>query len=166
MGEDGDRYLRIYMNDQLALGIGWREVARRARGENEGTSLGEALQRVATGIAEDIETFEAVMERLGLGRDRVKPTLAMAAERVGRLKLNGQLRGYSPLSRFAELDFLAMGIEGKKILWANLRDFGDLAKRLPDVDFQDLIQRAARQREELEPFRARAGREALGASSA
>ncbi|HEU5142033.1 MAG TPA: hypothetical protein VFU04_02635 [Solirubrobacterales bacterium] len=165
MGEDGDRYLRIYMNDQLALGIGWREMARRARGENAGTPLGEALERAATGIAEDVETFESIMERLGLGRDRVKPKLAMAAERVGRLKLNGQLRGYSPLSRFAELDFLAMGIEGKKILWANLRDFGDLAKRLPDVDFEDLIQRAARQREELEPFRARAGREALGASS-
>jgi hypothetical protein len=157
----GDRYLRIYMNDQLALGIAWREVARRARGENEGTPLGEALERVATGIGEDVETFESIMERLGLGRDRVKPKLAMAAERVGRLKPNGQLRGYSPLSRFAELDFLAMGIEGKKILWANLRDFGDLARRLPDVDFEGLIQRAARQRDELEPFRARAGREAL-----
>jgi hypothetical protein len=162
MGEDGDRFLRIYMNDQLALGIAWREVARRAQGENEGTPVGEALKRVAAGISEDVETFEAMMERLGLGRDRVKPTLAITAERLGRLKLNGQLRGYSPLSRFAELDFLAMGIEGKKILWANLRDFGDLAARLPDIDFDRLIQRAAAQRDELEPFRARAGREALG----
>ncbi len=162
MGDDGDRFLRIYMNDQLALGIAWREVAKRARGENEGTLLGEALARVATGISEDVETFEGIMERLGFGRDRVKPALATAAERLGRLKLNGQLRGYSPLSRFAELDFLAMGIEGKKILWANLRDFGDLARRLPDVDFDLLIERAGLQREALEPFRARTGREALG----
>jgi hypothetical protein len=165
MAENGDRFLRIYMNDQLALGIGWREVAKRARSENEGTALGEALARVATGISEDVETFERIMERLGIERDRVKPALATVAERVGRLKPNGQLRGYSPLSRFAELDFLAMGIEGKKILWANLRDFGDLARRLPDVDFDALIERAARQREELEPFRARAGREALGVAA-
>jgi hypothetical protein len=163
MGEDGDRFLRIYMNDQLALGIAWREVARRAQGENDGTALGEALRRVATGIAEDVETFEAIMERLGFGRDRVKTTAATVAERVGRLKLNGRLRGYSPLSRFAELDFLAMGIEGKKILWANLRDLGDLSRRLPDVDFDELVRRAQRQRDELEPFRARAGREAFGA---
>jgi hypothetical protein len=163
MGEDGDRFLRIYMNDQLALGVAWREVAKRAQGENEGTPLGEALRRVSTGIAEDVETFEATMERLGFGRDRVKTAAAAIAERLGRLKLNGQLRGYSPLSRFAELDLLAMGIEGKKILWANLRDFGDLRRRLPDVDFDELIRRAEAQREELEPFRARAGREAFGA---
>jgi hypothetical protein len=162
MGDDADRFLRIYMNDQLALGVGWRELAKRARGQNEGTPLGEALARVATGISEDVETFEAMMERLGFERDRVKPVLTSAAERLGRLKLNGQWRGYSPLSRFAELDVLAMGIEGKKILWANLRDFGDLRRRLPDVDFDLLIERAERQREALEPFRARAGREALG----
>jgi hypothetical protein len=162
MGEDGDRFLRIYMNDQLALGIAWREVAKRAQGENEGTPLGEALRRVATGISEDVETFEAMMERLGFARDRVKTVAATAAERLGRLKPNGQLRGYSPLSRFAELDFLAMGIEGKKILWANLRDLGDLRSRLPDVDFEELIRRAQAQREELEPFRARAGRQAFG----
>lgn len=161
MDEGGDRFLRIYMNDQLALGIAWREVARRAQRQNEGTALGEALARVATGISEDVDAFEGMMERLGLERDRVKPTLATVAERLGRLKPNGQLRGYSPLSRFAELDFLAMGIEGKKILWANLRDFGDLGQRLPDIDFDGLIERAGSQRAELEPFRARAGHEAL-----
>jgi hypothetical protein len=166
MGDDGDRFLRIYMNDQLALGVAWREVAKRAQGENDGTALGEALRRVATGIAEDIETFEAMMDRLGFGRDRVKTTAATVAERLGRLKLNGQVRGYSPLSRFAELDFLAMGIEGKKILWVNLRDFGDLRSRLPDADFDELIRRAQAQRDELEPFRARSGREAFGATTA
>lgn len=166
MGDDGDRFLRIYMNDQLALGIAWREVAKRARGENDGTPLGEALRRVATGISEDVDTFEAIMDRLGFGRDRVKTTAATIAERLGRLKLNGQVRGYSPLSRFAELDFLAMGIEGKKILWANLRDFGALSRRLPDVDFDELIRRAQAQRDELEPFRARSGREAFGATTA
>ncbi len=30
------RFLRIYMNDQLAAGVAWREVARRARNNNEG----------------------------------------------------------------------------------------------------------------------------------
>jgi len=162
--EERDRFLRIYMNDQLALGIAWREVARRARGQNEGTELGAALERVATGITEDVETFESIMERLGIGRDPVKPWFAVGAERLGRLKLNGQLRGYSPLSRFAELDFLAMGIEGKKILWANLRDLAGLSTRLPDVDFDGLIARAARQRDELEPFRAEAGRIAFRAA--
>lgn len=153
--------LGIYMNDQLAAGVVWREVARRSAGSNEGTDLGRAVERVAAQIAEDVTTFEQLMERLGIGRSRVKSSLAVVAERIGRLKLNGRLLGYSPLSRFVELDFLAAGIEGKRILWANLRDFAGLPSRLPDVDFDHLIERAERQRAELEPFRAQAGREAF-----
>lgn len=161
MGRVRNRFLQIYMHDQLAAGVLWREVARRAQRRNAGTELGEALTRVATGIAEDVTTFEEIMERLGIRPSRLKPSLAIAAERLGRLKMNGRLLSYSPLSRFAELDFLAMGIEGKKILWANLRDFADLASPLADVDFGHLIERADRQRAELESFRAQAGRQAL-----
>ena len=153
--------LRIYMNDQLALGVLWREVARRSQRENAGTELGEAVAAVARGIAEDVETFETIMRRLGLPRNPVKTSLAVATERVGRLKPNGRARGYSPLSRFVELDFLAMGIDGKKLLWAHLRDLAGLAERLPDVDFDALIRRAEQQRATLEPFRSDAGRDAL-----
>ena len=161
-----DRLLGIYMNDQLALGVLWREVARRAQRNNRGSELGEALARVAAAIAEDVATFERIMRRLGIPKSVLKVPLAITSERVGRLKLNGRLFEYSPLSRFAELDFLAQGIEGKKVLWANLRDFAGLAARVPDVDFDRLIERAEQQRAEIEPFRARAGHEALGVSAA
>jgi hypothetical protein len=101
------------------------------------------------------------MERLELPRDGVKAKLALVAERLGRLKLNGQIRGYSPLSRFVELDFLAMGIEAKAILWTNLRDTADLGTRLPAIDFDELMRRTESQHAELEPFREVAGREAF-----
>ena len=158
-------YLAIYMNDQLALGVAWRELARRAQRANDGTPLGDALARVAAGIAEDVALFQDLMDRLGIARSRAKPVLAALAERLGRLKLNGRVVGYSPLSRFVELDVLLMGIDGKKVLWANLRDHAGLRDRLPDVDFDRLIERAQRQREELEPFHARAGKDALGAAA-
>jgi len=157
-----DRFLGIYMNDQLALGIGWRELARRAQRSNDGTDLGDALARVAEAIAQDVETFATIMRRLGISRNPVKTTGAIAAERVGRLKFNGRLRGYSPLSRFVELDILVMGIDRKQQLWSNLRDLAGVGARLPDVDFEHLIARAESQRAELEPFRARAGRDTLG----
>jgi hypothetical protein len=156
-----NRFLGIYMNDQLASGLVFREVAHRAARENAGTEVGDSIARVATTIAQDIETFKRLMERLGLRQSRVKPRLAIAAERLARLKLNGRLVGYSPLSRFVELDFLVMGIEGKKILWANLADLAGLRERLPDVDFDALIERADKQLAELEPVRCAAGRDAL-----
>jgi hypothetical protein len=159
-----DRYLAIYMNDQLALGVLWREIARRSARANHGTDAGAAIGRVADAIAEDVETFEQVMQRVGVPKTPAKPMLAMAGERIGRLKLNGHLRGYSPLSRFEELDFLVMGIDGKVVLWENLRDHAGLGARLPDTDFDALIDRARQQRALLEPFHAEAGREALGAA--
>jgi hypothetical protein len=154
-------YLEIYLNDQLALGVAFRELARRAARENAGSDLGAALDRVATAIGQDIATFELIMDRLGVQRSRAKPLAAIAAERAGRLKPNGSIRGYSPLSRFTELDFLTMAIASKKQLWANLRDFAALSDRMPDVDFGELIARAERQLSELEPFRAESGRDVL-----
>jgi hypothetical protein len=157
-----NRYLRIYLNDQLAAGLLWRETARRAQRNNGGSDLGDALARVATAIAQDIETFESIMRRLGVRRNPVKAALAIGAERAGRLKLNGRLTSYSPLSRFVELDFLTYGIQGKKVLWQNLRDSARLGERLPGVDFDALIARAQSQLDEIEPFRLSAGAAALG----
>ena len=154
--------LGIYLRDQLALGVLWRELARRAQRHNRGTPLGDALDRVSAGIAEDVETFESIMRRLGVRTNPLKTALAVAAERSGRLKLNGRLGSYSPLSRFEELEFLTMGIDAKKQLWTTLSDLADLASRLPDVDFDALVRRADQQRAELEPFRVRAGIDAFG----
>ncbi|MFD1149070.1 hypothetical protein [Saccharothrix hoggarensis] len=156
-----DDFLGIYLKDQLAMGVLWRELARRAQRNNRGTELGRVLAGVAIGIAEDVGTFRSIMRRVGVRTDPVKTGAAVFAERVGRLKRNGRLTSYSPLSRFEELEFLAMGIDGKKQLWTTLRDQAGLKDRLPDVDFDHLIERAARQRADLEPFRARAGAEAF-----
>ena len=162
MASDGDRLLRIYMTDQLALGVLWREIARRARDSSNGTAEGAALERVAAGISEDVELFEQMMRRLGFSTRTPKALLAVVAERIGRLKLNGRIVSRSPLSRFEELDFLVMGIDGKVVLWQNLRDGAGLAARLPDINFDRLIERARSQRAALEPFHAQAAREALG----
>src|SRR3712207_4048520 len=115
-------YLRIYMNDQLAAGILWREFAWRAQRNNDGTDVGDALARVAEITTEDVETFGAMMSRCGFRRNRAKIGAAIVSERLSRLKLNGHVRSYSPLSRFAELDFVLIGVVGKKILWRNLGD--------------------------------------------
>ncbi|MGW4114635.1 hypothetical protein ACWEFJ_27490 [Actinosynnema sp. NPDC004786] len=161
-----DDFLGIYLKDQLAMGVVWRELARRAHRNNRGTQLGEVLAGVATAIAEDVETFRVIMKRVGVRPDPVKTGSAFVAERLGRLKRNGRLLSYSPLSRFEELEILTMGIDGKKQLWTTLRDLAGLGSRLPDIDFDHLIDRAARQRADLEPFRVRAGAAAFTATPA
>ena len=56
--------------------------------------------------------------------DRAKVALGWTAEKVGRLKPNDQLRGYTPLARLLELEGLLGGIHGKQALWRALLHAG------------------------------------------
>ena len=98
------------------------------------------------------------MARLGASRDRIKETAAWSAEKVGRLKLNGQVLGYSPLSRLVELEGIALGVTGKLALWRAVREALAGDPRLVDFDIQRLIDRAEEQRATVEDCRLKAAR--------
>jgi hypothetical protein len=83
-------------------------------------------------------------------------------EKVARLKLNGQLRGYSPLSRVVELEALSVGVAGKLALWQSLASVPALSERLSGFDLDQLAERARRQRTEIEEQRVNAARETFG----
>src|SRR5215211_1878305 len=91
------KQLSTYLNDHLAGATVGVELARRALGSNEGTELGAFLERLSGEIEEDRDTLLAVMDRLDIGRDRVKVAAGWLGEKVGRLKPNNRLFGYSPL---------------------------------------------------------------------
>ncbi|MEA5365250.1 hypothetical protein VA596_37370 [Amycolatopsis sp., V23-08] len=158
-------FLAIYLRDQQALAVGVRALAARARDGNKGTELGAALTGTADAMAQDVRTYEGIMRALGVRANPAKVLLAAAGERLGRLKRNGRWLSYSPLSRFLELEMLAMGIESKKILWHTLGELAGLRERLPGTDFDELLTRAARQRQTLEPFRREAGARAFPADA-
>jgi hypothetical protein len=157
---DPDRLLAIYLNDHLAgatLGVG---LVRRLRSSNRGDAeFGEPLAKICTEIEQDRETLIRLMDRLDVDRNPVKPALARIAERLGRLKLNGQLRGYSPLSRVLELEVLATGIGGKLQLWNALeQSFGE---SLDGFDFHALAARADSQGQRVEDLHLAAAQRAL-----
>lgn len=138
-------YLAIYLNDHLAGATGGVELARRVRASNRGHStFGQPLDRICREIEEDRATLEQVIGRLGFSRSRVKPAGAWVAEKLGRLKLNGRLRGYSPLSRVLELEGLLIGITGKMALWETLADLEGVERI--EIDFAQMSARAAEQR--------------------
>jgi hypothetical protein len=146
-----EKLLSIYLNDHLAGSTIGVELARRARASNKGTPLGDYLERLTSEIESDRKTLERLIAELGIRRDRLKVFGAWAAEKLGRLKLNGQLTGYSPLSRLLELESLYLGITGKRELWrALLRTLGN---DVPGFDFEELGRRAEHQAAEVEEHR-------------
>jgi hypothetical protein len=147
--------LAIYLNDHLAGSTGGVELARRARGSNEGTEFGPPLAALCAEIEADRESLEAVMGELGVDRSRLKPALGWIGEKLARAKPNGQLRGYSPLSRVIELEGLVLGITGKLRLWHLL---ADLVEGPASADLPALIARAEDQRDRVEDLQRRAVR--------
>lgn len=157
---NADRFLAIYLNDHLAgatLGV---ELARRLRSSNQGDpEMGQPLARICKEVEADRDALVQLMERLDVGRDQVKPVLAKVAERLGRLKLNGQLLGYSPLSRVLELEVLSGLVGGKMQLWNALeQSFGE---SLDGFDFHALAARADSQGQRLEDLHLAAAQRAL-----
>jgi hypothetical protein len=156
------KLLRIYLQDHLAAATGGRELVRRARGSNKDTHpYGRALAKLADEIEADRRALEGIIHDLGFGADRPKVVAGWMAEKAGRLKLNGQLTGYSPLSRLVELEGLSAGVTGKLSLW---RILAQLAGEEPALDrdrLTRLTERAERQLETLDELRAHAARDAF-----
>lgn len=154
--------LAIYLNDHLAAATGARELARRAAGSNRGSDYGSFLEQLAVDLEEDRQSLMAVMRALEVGVDRLKVLGGWGAEKLGRLKLNGRLLSYSPLSRVVELEVLALGISGKLALWRALEFLALDWPELADLELDQHVLRAQRQLDGVEAQRLLAVAEAFG----
>jgi hypothetical protein len=105
------------------------------------------------------------MRGLGIGIDRLKVVGGWGAEKLGRLKLNGRLWGYSPLSRVIELEGLLLAVSGKLALWRSLQHLLAKFPQLAGLDLPSLIGRAEGQVAQLERHRLLAATEAFGGDS-
>jgi hypothetical protein len=153
--------LSIYLNDHLAGSAGGVELARRLRSNNaDDDTFGAPIAKLCSEIEADREILEDAMKQLGISRSRLKPVGAWLGEKLGRFKLNGQLTGYSPLSRLVELELLYLGLTGQIRLWRALEH--SLGER-QEFDFAAMAERAAGQRKRVEELHLKAAALALPA---
>ena len=101
------------------------------------------------------------MRALGVPVRHYKVLGGWAAEKAGRLKLNGRLRSRSPLSSVVELEGMHLGVLGKAAGWRLLRALADSDPRLDAVELDRLLDRAQRQAEEIDALRLQAAQEAF-----
>ena len=147
------KLLGIYLNDHLAGSVAGIELAKRSASNNRDTEFGRTLEGLVAEIEEDRRTLEGLMDSLDIPRDRLKQGGGWLAEKVGRLKLNGSLLGYSALSRLVELEGLMLGVRGKLALWHALQRVATVEPGLRSANLEELATRAESQLEELERMR-------------
>lgn len=154
--------LGIYLNDHLAGATAGAALARRLAHADSHQPGGVVLRRLATEIDADRSSLLDIMGALEVPVRHYKTWLAWTAEKVGRLKPNSRVLARSPLSRVAELEAMRLGVEGKAAGWRTLRARAKTDPRLDAARLDELIVRARRQIDELEPLRVRSAAEAFG----
>lgn len=156
------KLLSIYLQDHMAGAVAGVELARRVAGSNREGPYAEELGAVCDDIEQDREALGRVMKALDVRSNPIKLGSAWAGEKLGRLKLNGRLASYSPLSRLVEIEGLIIGVSGKLELWRTLRAIADSAPELKELDLRTLGRRAEAQRKALERLHDRAAHDAFG----
>lgn len=158
---DAIHRFRIYLNDHRGLLAAEGAVAERSRQANAG-ELGRLLHRVVEQNTRDQTVVDELLDRVGGTANPLKKFGALAGERVGRLKLNGQLKGYSPLSRVIEIESLLASTAVRRVMWQAISGVA-----IDDAVANDALMRsesADEQLTELGPFHLEASLTAFGAA--
>ncbi|GAA1588616.1 hypothetical protein GCM10009789_47680 [Kribbella sancticallisti] len=142
-----------YLQDHYAVSSAEIELFRRAADQQSDPVARTAL----TSMVEQVEDERAALERfllaIGSKPDPMKNAGAWLAEKLGRLKPNGELIRRSPLSDVVELEALRLTVEGKACGWRVLRSLAADEDLFDAAELDRLLDHAGRQIEHLEELR-------------
>ena len=93
------KLLAIYLNDHLAYLVGGRELVKRMLGSTRDAEIRALLTELRPELESSAREVERLLARVGSQPSRVKRAGAWLGEKGGRLKSNGNPRGYTPLTR-------------------------------------------------------------------
>jgi len=157
------RLLDIYLDDHWAGAAAGSALARRLADENADSPWALDLAWIADQIRNDQQTLAEIRRRLHCKGGGLKKAAALIGERVARLKPNGRLVRYSPLSRVLEVEALISGISAKLRLWRALQAFDESDGLLDDCDLEELVFGAEAQLDLLSSIHEAVSKEAFGA---
>jgi hypothetical protein len=153
--------LGTYLQDHYAGSAAGIELFRRAAQQQSDPAARTAL----TALVEEVENDRAALERflaaVGKRPDPVKNAGAWLAEKLSRLKPNGELLHRSPLSDVIELEGLRLAVEGKAAGWRVLRRLAEDEDRFDRSELDRLLKSAADQIDLLEKLRITAAERAF-----
>jgi hypothetical protein len=152
-GTTDDRLLRIYLHDHLAGAAGGVDLARRIADNHQDTPYAAALGRLADEVEQDRDGLQQVLKSLDMPDHHVHEAFAWMAEKVARLKPNGQLVGRSPLSSLVELETFRIALEGKRAGFTTLRLLADHDSRLDKALLDTLVARGQDEADRVEEIR-------------
>ncbi len=142
-------HLAVYLNDHLAGGAAALEMVE-ALAHHQDASLVEFATILRSDVEQDRDELLRLMRGAGVETSRVRRAVGWLSEKTARLKLAVDDPVDGRLHTYEMLEALALGIEGKRALWAALQALSPLIPELRGGDYRRLMQRADDQRAAVE----------------
>jgi hypothetical protein len=145
MTPDQTHLLHIYLRDHDAAAVGGLQLSQQCTDANRGTRYFTELQRLTADIRSDRDALRAICGDFGVHFSRVGRAIAFSGAKLGRLKTNGRVFKYSPLSRVIELEAFSSGVMSKLRLWESLLLLAKTEQRLDETEMSNRIMNANEQ---------------------
>jgi hypothetical protein len=145
--------LATYLQDHYAGSSAGIELFKRAASQQTDPVVRTALAKMTQEVEEERTALERYLAAVGAKPDQLKNAGAWFAEKLGRLKPNGELIRRSPLSDVVELESLRIAVEGKAAGFRTLRELANDEPHFDAAELDSLLTQVAQQIEDLEALR-------------
>jgi bacterioferritin (cytochrome b1) len=142
-----------YLQDHYAGSAAGIELFRRAAAQQTDPVTRTALTAMVEDVENEREVLQRFLESINARPDPLKNASAWLAEKLGRLKPNGELLHRSALSDVVELEALRLAVEGKAAGWRVLRRLSEIEDRFSSAELDRLLASAEQQIDRLEELR-------------
>lgn len=153
--------LERYLNDHLAGSNGAILLIQHIIDTMDETVARDYFFSLKTNVELDRALLERLLTSTGLRTSAVINTAGNISARVGFLKLMWEGFEAGGLGLLEGLEILALGIQGKRMLWRSLHEVSPWFPEWDDVDFAELEREAVNQRDGVESLRVAAARKTL-----
>lgn len=156
-----DQQLERYLNDHLAGSSGAVLMIQHFVDTLEHPEARDFFKQLKADVESDRKLLRYLLETAGMSASAVLNVAGDLTARVGFLKLMWE--GFEPgkLGLFEGLEMLALGVQGKRLLWLALQEISAWYPEWNDVDFSKLELEAIAQRDGVEFWRIEAARDVL-----
>jgi hypothetical protein len=142
--------LATYLQDHLAGAKHAIDLLENLRTRHAGQPLGQFAAMLLAEVEADRGVLRGLAETIGGGPSELKEMAAWVSEKLSRIKLNDDADGFGT---FEALEFLEIGIRGKRLLWIALGSIVATDHRLHGPDYARLVARAETQEKQVDERR-------------
>lgn len=153
--------LERYLNDHLAGASGAILVIQHIIDTMEESEARDFFGDLKLMVQADRDLLQHLLTTSGMQPSTVLKVAGGITARVGLMKLMWEGLEPGMLGMFEAFEMLALGVQGKRLLWRALHEIAPWYPEWSDHDFSELERKAIEQRDGIEHWRIQAARTSL-----